>query len=124
MRLKIIAGNLVAVLLLGLVSYAVVGGDLKRELAAKVLAQIGNDQVLLDRSLRLSGIEFVNLVKQRAGDQDTIGVFLALDEPGRRTRAFEAAERTAAWMGDPARGTRGNPDMVVITDDSGKVWLR
>ncbi len=124
MRLKIIAGNLVAVLLLGLVSYAVVGGDLKRELAAKVLAQIGNDQELLDRSLRLSGMEFVNLVKQRAGDQDTIGVFLALDEPGRRTRAFEAAERTAAWMGDPARGTRGHPDMVIITDDSGKVLAR
>jgi hypothetical protein len=124
MRLKIIAGNLVAVLLLGLVSYAVVGGDLKRELAAKVLAQIGNDQMLLDRSLRLSGLEFVNLVKQRAGDQDTIGIFSALDEPGRRTRAFDAAERTAAWMGDPARGARGNPDMVIITDDSGKVLAR
>jgi hypothetical protein len=124
MRLKIIAGNLVAVLLLGLVSYAVVGGDLKRELAAKVLAQIGNDQVLLDRSLRLSSLEFVELVKQRAGDQDTIGVFGALDEPGRRTRAFEAAERTAAWIGDPARGARGTPDIVIITDDSGKVLAR
>jgi hypothetical protein len=124
MRLKIIAGNLVAVLLLGLVSYAVVGGDLKHELAARVLAQIGNDQVLLDRSLRLSSLEFVNLVKQRAADADVIAVFSALDEPGRRTRAFEAAERTAAWIGDPARGARGHPDMVIVTDDSGKVLAR
>jgi hypothetical protein len=124
MRLKIIAGNLVAVLLLGLVSYAVVSGDLKQQLAGRVLAQIGNDQVLLDRSLRLSGLEFVNLVKQRASDADVLAVFGALDEPGRRTRAFDAAERTAAWMGDPARGARGNPDIVVITDDSGKVLSR
>ena len=124
MRLKIIAGNLVAVLLLGLVSYAVVSGDLKQQLASKVLAQIGNDQMLLERSLRASGLEFVNLVKQRAGDADMLAVFGALDEPGRRTRAFDAAERTAAWMGDPARGARGTPDMVVIADDSGKVLAR
>lgn len=124
MRLKIIAGNLVAVLLLGFISYVVVGGDLRQELSSKVLAQIGNDQVLLDRSLRLSGMEFVNLVKERAGTGDVIGVFSALDEPGRRTRAFEAAERAAAWIGDPARGARGNPDVVVFTDDSGKVLAR
>src|SRR5688572_14847196 len=111
MRLKIIAGNLVAVLLLGLVSYVVVGGDLKQELSSKVLAQIGNDQVLLDRSLRLSGLEFVSLVKQRASDADVVAAFSALDESGRRTRAFEAAERTAAWFGDPARGARGTPDI-------------
>jgi hypothetical protein len=124
MRLKIIAGNLVAVLLLGFVSYVVVGGDLKQELSTKVLAQIGNDQVLLDRSLRLSGLEFVNLVKERAANGDVQGVFAALDESGRRTRAFEAAERTAAWIGDPARGSRGHPDIVVFADDSGKVLAR
>jgi len=124
MRLKIIAGNLVAVLLLGLVSYVVVGGDLKQELSSKVLAQIGNDQVLLDRSLRLSGLEFVNQVKQRAADPDVLAAFSALDESGRRTRSFDAAERTAAWFGDPARGARGTPDIVVLADDSGKVLAR
>ena len=91
MRLKIIAGNLVAVLLLGLVSYAIVGSDLRHELSSKVLAQIGNDQVLIDRSLRLTALEFVSLVKQRASDSDVVGVFAALDEEGRRTRAFDAA---------------------------------
>jgi hypothetical protein len=124
MRLKIIAGNLVAVLLLGLVSYAIVGSDLRQELSSKVVAQIGNDQALIDRSLRLTALEFVDLVKQRAGDADVAGVFAALDEPGRRTRAFDAAERSSAWFGDPARGSRGNPDIVVITDDAGKVLAR
>ncbi|MFT3922558.1 MAG: MXAN_5187 C-terminal domain-containing protein [Myxococcales bacterium] len=124
MRLKIIAGNLVAVLLLGLVSYAIVGSDLRQELSGKVTAQIGNDQVLIDRSLRLTALEFKDLVKQRASDSDVVGVFAALDEEGRRTRAFDAAERSAAWFGDPARGSRGNPDIVVITDDAGKVLAR
>jgi hypothetical protein len=124
MRLKIIAGNLVAVLLLGLVSYAVVGSDLRQELSGKVLAQIGNDQALLERSLRLTALEFADLVKQRAGNDDIRGVFGALDEEGRRTRAFEAAERSSTWFGDPARGSRGNPDIVVITDYSGKVLAR
>lgn len=124
MRLKIIAGNLVAVLLLGLVSYAVVGSDLRQDVSSRVMAQIGNDRALLDRSLRLTALEFVNLVKERAHDADVRNVFGALDEPGRRTRAFEAAERSSTWFGDPARGSRGNPDIVVITDFSGKVLAR
>lgn len=124
MRLKIIAGNLVAVLLLGLVSYVVVGSDLRAYFSKEVQAQIGNDQALLERSLRLTALEFVDLVKERAATADVGAVFTALDEPGRRTRAFEAAERSQAWFGDPARGTRGTPAIVLITDDSGKVLAR
>lgn len=124
MRLKIIAGNLVAVLLLGLVSYAVVGSDLRQEVSKRLLSQIGNDQVLLDRSLQLSAVDFVNRVEQRADDSDVRAVFAALDEEGRRTRAYEAAERSSGWFSDPARGLRGRPHVVVITDDSGKVLAR
>jgi hypothetical protein len=124
MRLKIIAGNLVAVLLLGFISYSVVGADLRGGVTSKLLAQIGNDQVLLDRSLRLTALEFVDHVKQRAAEGDLRNVFSALDEQGRRTRAYEAAERTAGWFGDPARGPRGRPVIVVVTDDSGKVLAR
>ena len=124
MRLKIIAGNLVAVLLLGLVSYAVVGSDLRHDVTNKLSAQIGNDRVLLDRSLRLTAREFVDVVKQRASESDLRAVFAAIDEEGRRTRAYEAAERSSAWFGDPARGPRGRPHLVVVTDDDGKVLAR
>jgi hypothetical protein len=124
MRLKIIAGNLVAVLLLGLVSYMVVGSDLRQDVTSKLQAQIGNDQVLLDRSLRLTALEFVDDVKQRSADADLRNVFSALDEQGRRTRAYEACERSVAWFGDPARGPRGRPLIVLITDDTGKVLAR
>jgi hypothetical protein len=124
MRLKIIAGNLVAVLLLGLVSYVVVGQDLRTHLGKEVEGQLGNDQALLERSLRLTALEFVKLVKDRAATADVRGVFSALDEEGRRTRAFDAAERNAAWFGDPARGARGTPAIVLVTDDTGKVLAR
>lgn len=124
MRLKIIAGNLVAVLLLGLVSYFVVGSDLRTKLGGSVQGQIGNDQATLERSLRLTAVDFVSLVKQRAANADVRAVFSALDEEARRTRAFDAAERSAGWLGDPARGTRGTPDIVLIIDDSGKVIAR
>ncbi|HEX5658709.1 MAG TPA: MXAN_5187 C-terminal domain-containing protein [Polyangiales bacterium] len=124
MRLKIIAGNLVAVLLLGLVSYWVVGSDLRQDVTKKISAQIGNDQVLLDRSLRLTALEFVDDVKQRSADPDLRNVFAALDEEGRRTRAYEASERSSQWFQDPARGPRGRPHVVLITDDTGKVIAR
>jgi hypothetical protein len=124
MRLKIIAGNLVAVLLLGLVSYTVVGSDLRQDVTSKLLAQIGNDQVLLDRSLRLTALEFEEDVKERSADPEVRNVFAALDDEGRRTRAYEACERTSVWFGDPARGPRGRPHVVLITDDTGKVVAR
>jgi hypothetical protein len=124
MRLKIIAGNLVAVLLLGLVSYWVVGSDLRQDVTKKISAQIGNDQVLLDRSLRLTALEFVEDVKQRGADPDLRSVFAALDEEGRRNRGYEASERSSQWFQDPARGPRGRPHVVLITDDTGKVVAR
>jgi hypothetical protein len=124
MRLKIIAGNLVAVLLLGLVSYWVVGSDLRQDVTKKISAQIGNDQVLLDRSLRLTALEFVDDVKQRSADPDLRNVFAALDEEGRRNRGYEASERSSQWFQDPARGPRGRPHVVLITDDTGKVIAR
>jgi hypothetical protein len=42
----------------------------------------------------------------------------------RRTRAYDAAEGTAAWLADPARGGRGGPDIVVVVDETGKALAR
>ena len=59
MRVKIIAGNLLAVLVLGVVSYLVVGGDLRGQRSSELRSQISRDQQLLDRSLRYAALEFV-----------------------------------------------------------------
>jgi len=124
MRLKIIAGNLVAVLLLGVIAFVVVRTSLKTRVSQEIESQISNDQLLLDRSWRLSALEFVNRVDERATIRQVRDVFNGLDENSKRTRGFEAMEATAAWFGDPARGSRGAPDIALVTDETGKVLAR
>lgn len=122
MRLKIILGNLAVVVLLGIAAYLVVGDQLRSGLAAKLDKNISNDRTLLERSYRLSAVEFLGMVEARAGTLSD--VFGGLDESSRRTRAYEAAEATHAWLSDPARGRWGAPDLVVLTDETGKTLAR
>lgn len=124
MRFKIIAGNLVVVLLSGLVAYFTVRNGIRSELGRDVDDSIGNEQVLLDRSFQLSALNFVTSVAERANDRQVQDVFDGLDDDARRSRAFNAAESAYKWLADPARGRRGTPDIVVITDDTGRVLAR
>ena len=124
MRLKIIAGNLAIVILLGLASFSVVRGQLEASLVAGLEARVASDREVVERMLRLAALEFIDLVTQRATERQLRDVFAGLDETSRRTRAYEAAESTAVWLTDPARGDRGGPDIVVIVDDRGKAIAR
>lgn len=124
MRLKIIAGNLALVVLLGLAAYSFVGGQLRADLLGRLEGKIGSDRELFERSFRLSALEFVDLVSARAAERQVRDVFGGLDVDSRRTRAYDAAEATAAWLADPARGQRGKPDIVVIVDDTGRALAR
>jgi len=124
MRLKVIAGNLAVVVLLGLFAYVFVGGQLRTELLANIDGRIASDRQLFDRSLRLSALEFQALVEVRASERSMRDVFGGLDQDSRRTRAYEAAEATAAWLADPARGQRGAPDIAVIVDEAGTALAR
>ena len=124
MRLKIIAGNLAVVVLLGLSAFALVRTQLESDLLRRLDSRIAADRDLLDRSFRLAALEFVDLLAQRAGERQMRDVFAGLDLDSRRNRAFEAAESTAAWLADPARGNRGGPDIVVIVDETGKAIAR
>lgn len=124
MRLKIIAGNLGTVLLLGLAAYLLVGKTLRSAFLREIDADVQSSHVLLQRSFRLSALEFVELVAQRSDERVLRDVFAGLDLDSRRTRAFEAAESTAAWLADPARGGRGSPDIAVIVDETGRTLAR
>src|SRR5690349_497285 len=124
MRLKIIAGNLAVVLLLGLSAFALVRSQLESDLLRRMESRIASDRDLLDRSFRLGALEFVDLLSQRAGERQMRDVFAGLDLDSRRNRAYDAAEATAAWLADPARGNRGGPDLVVIVDETGKAIAR
>ena len=124
MRLKIVAGNLAVVVLLGLISYFTVSGQLRTQRTNELEAAIDNDRQLFDRSIRLSSLEFEAFVATRAAQRQMTDIFAGLDLDSRRTRAFEAAEATHAWLGDPARGGRGAPDIVVVVDETGSVIAR
>ena len=124
MRLKIIAGNLVAVLIVGLGSYLYVKSQLETALAAELDGEITNDKELFARSWRLSALEFVEQVRDRARTREVRGVFRALDENSRRQRAHDQTNQVAAWFQDPARSRGGMPDLVAITDETGRVIAR
>ncbi|MFW6067096.1 MAG: MXAN_5187 C-terminal domain-containing protein [Myxococcota bacterium] len=124
MRLKIILGNLVIVLLVGLGAFWMVRSQLQASLSARVDERIEHDRVLFDRSWRLSAVDFLGHVSDRARTQDVTVVFGALDEDTRRQRAHRAANSVSRWFMDPARGRQGGPDVVAITDEAGRVIAR
>jgi HAMP domain-containing protein len=124
MRLKIISGNMVIVLLVGLLSYLVVRSEIVQGLTQGVDSRIINDQELFDRSWRLSAIEFLGHVSNRAATREVNAVFGALDEEARRQRANRAADAVSRWFMDPARGRSGGPDVVAVTDETGRVIAR
>jgi hypothetical protein len=124
MRLKIVAGNLAVVVLLGLVAYFTVSGQLRAQRTNELEAAIDNDRLLFDRSFRLSALEFEQFVGVRAANRQMQDIFGGLDLDSRRTRAYEAAEAAHAWLGDPARGGRGTPDIVVVVDETGRAIAR
>lgn len=124
MRLKLIAGNLVVVLLVGLASYLVVRDELRDELTGELHQSIGHDSELLSRSWRLAGMELAALVSNRAAVTSVRQAFAAVGEEQRRRRAFDAAQSVAAWFQDPARGRSGKPTIVALIDETGRVVAR
>ena len=124
MRTKIIAGNLLTILVVGLAAYAMVKTSVESAFAAEVDERITSDYQLLSQSIALNGRELLGLVESQAGGRPLQDVFGALDEGGRRQRAFEASQRVSTWLGDPARGRGGRPDITAVVDDGGRVVAR
>ncbi len=124
MRLKLIAGNLVIVLLLGVGSYLVVRTQLVAELSRELQDRIGDDSELFARSWRADGARLAEGVASRAASKPVRNVFTASGEANRRRRAFEAAQAVSKWFQDPARGRRERPHIVAVIDETGRVIAR
>jgi hypothetical protein len=124
MRLKLIAGNLVIVLLVGLGSYLVVRTQLRAELSMQLEDGIGDDSVLFARAWRANGARLAEGVSSRAASNSVRNVFTASGEAKRRGRAFEAAQDVSKWFQDPARGRRERPHIVMVIDETGRVIAR
>ena len=124
MRLKLIAGNLVIVLLVGLGSYLVVRTQLRSELSRRLEDSIGDDSELFARSWRADGARLAEGVGSRAASNSVRNVFTALGEAQQRGRAFEAAQEVSKWFQDPARGRGERPHIVAVIDETGRVIAR
>ena len=124
MRLKLIAGNLVIVLLVGLGSYLVVRTQLRSELSRRLEDSIGDDSELFARSWRADGARLAEGVGNRANSNTVRNVFTALGEANQRRRAFEAAQEVSKWFQDPARGRGERPHIVTVIDETGRVIAR
>ncbi len=123
MRTKIIAGNLVAVLVVGVVSYFAVSSQLRATLLDEVDSQIVSDSRLFERTWRLSGLEFVDQAAAQAAQDSSRDLFAALDEQGRRRRANERATEVAGFFARQNRDV-GPPEVVAVTDADGIVIAR
>ena len=77
MRLKLIAGNLAIVLMLGLGSYLVVHTQLRSELSMQLEERIGDDSELFARSWRADGARLAEGVSNRAASKAVENVFTA-----------------------------------------------
>jgi len=124
MRLKLIAGNLIIVLLVGVASYLVVRTQLHAELVRELKDGIGDDSELFGRSWRADGGRLAERVARRASSQSVQTVFTAHGEANRRRRAYDAAQAVSKWFGDPARGRNERPHIVALIDETGRVIAR
>lgn len=124
MRTKIVAGNFLTLLIVGLLAYFMVKTGVEDALLNDVNGRIASDYRIVDRSIQLSGQTLLDLVSSQAEMRSAKDVFVALDERGRRERAFTEAQRLRTWLGDPARGRSEPPDIVAIVDDTGHVVAR
>ena len=124
MRLKLIVGNLIVVLLVGLGSYLVVRTQLQTGLSRALEERIDEDSELFARSWRADGAGLVEGVSDRASSSQVRHIFTASGVAKRRGRAFSAAQAVSKWFQDPARGRRERPHIVAVIDETGRVIAR
>jgi hypothetical protein len=124
MRLKIIAGNVLWVVATGLIAFFVVRGSIVEQAASDVADETQRNFQVLERSFRLAAGEFTELVRGRAATPELASVFNASGTESLRTRAHGVANGVATWLADPARGMGGRPEIVLITDETGRVLAR
>ncbi|MBZ0115640.1 MAG: PDC sensor domain-containing protein [Sandaracinaceae bacterium] len=122
MRTKIIAGNLVAVLVVGLVSYFVISSQMRATLVAEVDGRIASDHEMVGSAWTLSSLQLVTRVSEQAEQRSVADVFAATSQVEQRRRANVQSDRIGEWLS--RQGAAGRPELVAITDDRGRVVAR
>ncbi|MGF1469701.1 MAG: MXAN_5187 C-terminal domain-containing protein [Sandaracinaceae bacterium] len=121
MRTKIIVGNLVAVVFVGLSAWALTWFQLRSAYQEEVDRRVVNDASLLARFHGLGARELAEQVQAQAATRS--GVFIAPTEELARRRAHRQANRVAQHFS----GTQRNQlttEVVYLTDHQGRVIAR
>ena len=111
MRTKIIAGNLITVLVIGLVSYFLVSGQIEAAFLTEVDGRVASDQALLTQGWRLTGHELVHTAQELAAEPATHDLCQALRDADRVVRS--SAGSALVRLGKPAV-----PALVALIEDS------
>lgn len=123
MRNRILFGNLLAVLITGMLAFFLVKKDTQGVLVDSVSSRLSGEVETITRSLKLSAWELVDNTRTQASLRAGQDVFAALDENSRRKRAYDFSESVSRWLSDSARG-RGTPEIVLVINDQGEVIAR
>ena len=123
MRLKLVAANLVTVLVLGIASYFLVSSFYADLFSSQVAAELARDRELLERSALLASRQYVDGVAQRAGITEIGEVFAQTDLMSRRAKASGEVDAYAKALARPEHGGR-EPEFVALTDVRGNVICR
>lgn len=125
MRLKLIAGNILALLLACVVSLVWVRASVTDVLTRDITPMVERSVVLFDALRTAQGDRFQSLVQEQTNSEAARNVFAATNTTARSGAAFEFAQRLSRALGGSFPQGRPRPaDVVAITDDQGKVLAR
>ncbi len=123
MRLKLMLGNVLAILVLGTLCFFVVRQQIQSALGERTDDYLQHRKALFERSWRLQGIELVKQVESITANSRFSGIFSAVSDSSRRQSAKQAADQISTRL-ENLREAHIAPDIVVVTDDAGKVIAR
>lgn len=123
MRVKLIAANLVTVLLLGVTSYFLVSDYYADFFANQISQELSRDREVLERSALLASRQYVDRVAQRATIAEVLDAYAQTDLMSRRAKASGEVDAFAKALARPEEGGR-EPEFVALTDLRGNVISR
>jgi methyl-accepting chemotaxis protein len=125
MRWKLIAGNVVALLLVGVIAWVVVRGQVADALARDVDPRVQRSVGLFEAVRTAEGEQYRSVVIDGAQRADLRQVFARGTVTEQASAAFEFAQRYARELGTryPTRGPR-EADLVAVATAEGRVLAR
>lgn len=124
MRWKLVAGNVIAVLVVGLLAWSLVRGRAAESLTADVDPSVERATQLLEAVRTQDGDQLLVAVRQSAASADAAAIYTSGNQSEQRDAAFRFAEGFARQL-QSALPRRGRPpELVAVTGPDGAVLAR